>query len=196
MCMINAMASTIKRYLWAAALSFLGMVGICVLIHPSTLATYEYGISEFGAIRATQIPFFVGFVATATFFALVAWRLRADRFLSIVFLLTAFYLIAIAATSYPVNRLWYDLHWCIVIALGFNVLITMARRAKSKSIDKTDYALAAIFIAVTIISFLPILRHIPVLRSFVLREVIGFISSFWFLGRTALRATDNEVSSA
>jgi len=190
------MILTIKRYLWGAALSFMGMVGICILMHPGTLATYEFGISEFGAIRATQVPFFIGFAATAAFFSLIGWRLRGDRFLNTVFLITAFCLIGIAATSYPVNRLWYDLHWCIVIALGFNVLTAMVWRAKSRSISKADCVLAAIFIAITVISFLPILRHIPILRSFILREVIGFITSFWFLGRAALLAVEDRDKPA
>jgi len=188
------MTDTIKRCLWGAALSFLGMVGICIFIHHSTLATYEYGISEFGAIRATQLPFFLGFAAAAVFFGFIAWQLRVDRFLSKVFLIASLCLVGIAITSYPINRFTYDLHWCFVVALGLDVLTTMAQQAKSKPLGSIDYVLVVVFITITIISFLPILRHIPILRSFILREVIGFIAAFWFLGRAALSAAEDKAN--
>jgi hypothetical protein len=50
----------------------------------------------------------------------------------------------------------------------------------------TDSVLATIFVATTIISTLPVVRDIPIFRDFILRELICFISSFWFLGKAAL----------
>lgn len=181
---MEVMTTTIRRFFAGAAISFFTMVGLCLVIHPAILRDYQYGISQFGAIGATQIPFFVGFAMTAAFLGLIALKLRArSKFLSTIILVAVFCLLAIAITSYPINRLTYDLHWCFVIALILNICIVMIQHIRNGSSTKQDYILAFIFALTTIISILPLVHHIPVFRNFVLRETIIFASSFWFMSR-------------
>jgi hypothetical protein len=118
------MTSDIKHYSLGAIISFLGTVGICILIHPNIFHYYGYGVSEFGAIHDTLVPFFLGFAATILFLALIALRLRSTaKALSLIFLLAASCLAGIAITSYPFNGFTYDLHWCFVILLTL-VIVT------------------------------------------------------------------------
>ncbi len=161
-----------KRYFIGAAISFFGMVSLCLTIYPSILHNYQHGISQFGAIRTTQIPFFLGFAITAAFFGLISRHLRViSRFLSAVFLVATLCLICIAVTSYPINRFMYDLHWVFVILLIFDVVVAMTWHIKKDLLPSwTDYMLAFIFMGTTIISILPIIHHIPFFRNFVLRE--------------------------
>lgn len=182
------MTNDIRHYFFGAAICFLGMVGICVLVHPDVFRYYGYGVSEFGTIHDTLIPFFVGFAGTAFFLTLIALSLRpANKFLSTIFLLVAATLCGIAITSYPFNRFTYQLHWCFVILLTLVISTEMARQLRIAAMATTDYVLVVIFFATTIVSILPIVRDIPIFRDFILRELLAFVSSFWFLGRAALR---------
>jgi len=59
----------------------------------------------------------------------------------------------------------------------------MTWHVKNGSPTRQDYGLIFIFTATTIISILPLIHHIPFFRNFVLREIIIFASSFWFISR-------------
>jgi len=187
--MIGVMNRGITYGFIGTAISFLAMLGICVAIHPEVFHYYGYGISEFGAIHSTLIPFFCGFAATVIFLIVIALKLRqTNKILSAVFLLAALCLAGIAITSYPFNRLTYDLHWCFVSLLALVIVSGIVWRLRRGQVSLVDYVLALVFIATTIISILPIVRDIPIFRDFILRELICFVSSFWFLYRATLSA--------
>jgi hypothetical protein len=181
------MTPNIKRSLYGAGASFLAMVSVCVALYPHIFRNYQYGISEFGAIHRTVIPFFIGFAATVFFLARIAFLLRtADKLLSYSFYWAAFCMGGIAATSYPIDRLWYDLHWVFVGMLVLGILAAMGMLIKRRTTSGLDYLCMALFLATTFISILPVVHDIPGVRQFIPRELLGFVSSFWVLGRAAM----------
>ena len=180
----------IKRNLYGAALSFLAMVAVCIALYPQVFRNYEFGISEFGAVHRTLIPFFLGFAATVFFLVQIALLLRTkDRLLGWSFLWVALCMSGIAVTSYPIDRVWYDLHWFFVIMLTLGIVVTMVLLVKRRNVEWLDYLFMALFLIATVISILPIVHGIPGVREFIPRELLGFVSSFWVLARAALRVS-------
>jgi len=177
----------IKRSLYGAGASFLAMVGVCIALYPHIFRNYQYGISEFGAVHRTHIPFFIGFAATVFFLVRIAFLLRtADKPLSYLFCWVAFCMGGIAVTSYPIDRLWYDLHWVFVGMLVLGILAAMAMLTKRHAAGRLDYLLMTLFLVTTFVSILPVVHDIPGVRQFIPRELLGFVSSFWVLGRAAV----------
>ncbi len=184
----------IKPNLYGVAVSFLAMVAICIALYPQIFHNYEYGISEFGAVHRTLIPFFLGFAATVFFLVRVALLLRAtDQLLSRSFWWVAVCMGGIAVTSYPVDRIWYDLHWFFVGMLTLGISLTMAMLIKRHKVTQLDYLFIALFAAITVISILPVVHDIPGVREFIPRELIGFVCSFWMLGRGVARRGHSQL---
>lgn len=191
------MAQDIKHNLYGVGVSFFAMVAVCIALYPQVFRNYEYGVSEFGAIHRTLIPFFLGFAATVFFLVRTALLLRTkDRLLSWSFLWAALCMSGIAVTSYPIDRAWYDLHWFFVIMLTLGILVTMVLLIRRHSVERLDYLLMALFLATTVISILPVVHDIPGVREFIPRELLGFISSFLVLGRGAINARGSSLSPA
>jgi len=184
------MLNSLKDYLRAIAICFLGMVAVCIALHPSIFRYYGYGISEFGAVHATVIPFFVGFAATVYFLTRIGLSLRkASRFLGTAFLVLAACLSGIAITSYPVNRFIYDLHWWFAGALVLTILVTMIWQLRSGESKILDYVLAMLFLFVTVMSGLPHITSTPIFGDFLLREMVAFAAAFWFIVRVVVTHT-------
>ncbi|HSX07738.1 MAG TPA: hypothetical protein VLG11_02495 [Candidatus Saccharimonadales bacterium] len=178
------MHKSLKNYFRGAAICFLGMVIVCISLHPSVFKYYGYGISEFGAIHATVLPFFIGFAATIYFLIRIAITLKAlSQFLSTTFFVSAICLSGIAVTSSPMSRFTYDLHWWFAGTLTLNILMTMVWQLRRGMTKTLDHLLAAVFLVTVIVSLLPHAQAIPIFGDFILRESIGFIASFWFLMR-------------
>jgi hypothetical protein len=179
----------IKRCLTGAGMSFLGMTGICLLLYPEILRHYEYGVSYFGSVSATAIPYYLGFGITILLTALAGQKLMAvNRLLGWFFYVFAACMTGVAATSYTLNSDVYAAHWGFVIALTLCLLAAIAWLVKHGGLQWLDYALMGLLVVTIVISVLPIVHHIPVVRIYILRELAGFICALWLLGRAAVTA--------
>lgn len=178
----------IKRCLVGAGLSFLGMATICMLIYPQVFQHLDYGVSYFGSIRTTFIPFYLGFALTITFTALVAKRLMTlSKPLSLAFWSFAVCMTGVAVTSYSLNHTVYATHWGFAIALAICILTATIWLITQERLMRLDYVLAGLVIVTIFISALPVVNDIPIVKVYIPRELLVFICSLWLLGRASLR---------
>jgi hypothetical protein len=70
-------AAFIKRCLLGAGISFLSMAIVCILLYPEIFRHYEYGVSYFGSVSKTFVPYYLGFAATIIFTLLIARQLQS-----------------------------------------------------------------------------------------------------------------------
>lgn len=178
----------IKRCLIGAGISFLGMATICVLLYPQVFQHPDYGVSYFGSVHATFIPFYLGFALTITFIVLLAKRLTTlSKPLSLAFWSFAVCMTGVAATSYSLNHTVYATHWGFAIALALCILtatIWLMARGRLKGLD---YAVVSLIIGAIVISALPVVNDIPIVEFYIPRELLVFVCSLWLLGRSALK---------
>ena len=178
----------IERCLIGAGISFLGMAAICTLLYPQVFRHPDYGVSYFGSVHLTFIPFYLGFALTIIFTALAAKRLMMlSKTLSLAFWSFAVCMTGVAATSYSLNHTVYATHWGFAIALAICILtatIWLIVRGRLKGLD---YAVAGLIIVTIVVSALPVVNDIPIVEFYIPRELLVFICSLWLLGHAALK---------
>lgn len=180
----------IKRCLISAGISFVGMAAICILLYPQVFQHYEYGVSYFGSVSTTFIPYYLGFGVTIALIALVAGRLRRfNKTLSVLFYIFAVCMTGVAVTSYSLNHAIYATHWGFAIALTIFILAAIYWLMRQGGLARLDYVLIALVVVTVVISALPIVHSIPGVRIYIPRELIVFVGSLWLLGRAALKAS-------
>lgn len=180
-------ALLIKYCLVGAGVSFLAMAAICMMIYPEVFRHYDYGISYFGSVPSTLIPYYVGFTLTVTFVVLVAKRLwRIDRPLSGAFWAIAIFMVCVAASSYTLSGFMYALHWVFAALLVACILVTIFWLVWRSGLSWLDYALASLVVCTVVISGLQVVHNIPIARAYIPRELLVFVCSLWLFGRTAL----------
>lgn len=173
----------------AAAVSFVGMVAVCMALYPKVFQHLDNGVSYFGSVRATFIPYYLGFGLTITCIAVIAARLRRlDRALSAVFWSVVVCMSGVALTSYSLNHTVYALHWAFAIALALCILGACFWLVGRGNLAKLDYLLVGLIVTAIVISALPVVGHIPVVKVYIPRELLIFLCSLWLLGRAALKA--------
>lgn len=174
----------IKRCLVGAGVSFLSMAAVCMLLYPEIFQHYEYGLSYFGSVPITFIPYYLGFGTTIILTVLVGWRLRScAKTLSAFFYTFAICMTGVAATSCSLNHAVYTIHWGFAIALTVCILATIYWLVKQGGLSRVDYVLIVVVITVIAISALPAVNNIPVVKVYILRELVVFAGSLWLLGR-------------
>jgi hypothetical protein len=186
------MSPIIKRYLIGAGISFMAMAAVCMLIYPEVFQHYEYGVSYFGSVSKTFIPYYLGFALTIMFVGLVALKLRHFNDKTITPLRLAFWTIAIcmtgvAITSYSLGHMVYAIHWAFAIALTLCIVAIAVGLLVQGGLSNADYALITILFITIILSALPLIHHIPYFRVYIPRELIVFSSSLLLLSRATLR---------
>lgn len=193
---MNSVRSTIKQYIIGAYASFLGMAAICSLIYPEVFDKYEYGLSTFGSVWPTIPLYYLGFAVTIACLIAIILKLRhlgkSTLFMRYMLGASSIFMAGIAITSYSQTRGIYLVHVGFAVLLAIVQLILTVWILKQKHIGALDYVLAAGFVAIVVISVLPIVRHIPIIRSFPLRETLAFICALGIIGRAALRASSRD----
>src|SRR5690349_4757214 len=103
---------SLKNYLLLAGISFLSMAAVCMLLYPDIFQHYEYGVSYFGSVGITAIPYYLGFALTILFTGLAAKALQSDgrKQLSLAFWAFTICMVGIATTSYSINSAVYAVH--------------------------------------------------------------------------------------
>lgn len=178
----------IKRCLLGTGISFLGMAIVCILLYPAVFQHYEYGLSYFGSISITFIPYYLGFTLTIIFTLLVARRLQElSRPLSVAFYAFALFMTGVAVTSYSLSRVAYVIHWAFAVALTVCILVAIFWLLKQGNLTSTDYLLITTILVTVLVSALPIVQAIPIVKVYILREMLVFICSLWLLGRAVSR---------
>lgn len=181
----------IKRSAIGAYTSFLGMTAVCFLLYPEILDNYTYGISYFGSVPLTMIPYYLGFSGTIICLGIIAWQLL--RFwpqilpLVVAFWLGTVLMIGVAATSYSTSDSVFLIHLIICIGLTLNELIIAFWIITRRRADSIDLILGLILATTVLVSVLPVVHDTPILRSFPLRELVVFSSALALTGRAALR---------
>jgi len=192
-----AVHQIIKRCIIGAYASFMGMTAICFLLYPEILDNYTYGISYFGSVPLTMIPYYLGFSGTIICLGVIAWQLL--RFWPKVLpLVTAFWLgtafmIGVAATSYSTSDSVFLVHLVICIGLTLNELIIAAWVITRRDTEMFDIFLALVLVITVLVSALPVVHNMAILRSFPLRELIVFSSALALTGRAALRVATPKI---
>lgn len=183
----------LKQYFIGAGASFLIMAAACILLLPEIFEHHEYGVSYFGSVSSTSIPYYVGFAVTITFVVLIARELQqASKPLSRIFWAVAVCMAGVAATSYSLNDTVYAIHWIFAITLTVCILAAIVSVVKQGGLTVLDYVLISLVVATVIISSLPVVNNIPGVKFYVPRELIVFICSLWLLGRAALNVSGGK----
>ena len=186
----------IKRCLIGAGTSFLSMAAICMFLYSQVFQHPDYGVSYFGSVRATFIPFYLGFALTITFTALVARRLMTlSKPLSLAFWSFAVCMTGVATTSYSLNHAVYATHWGFAIALAICILTATIWLITHSRLAWLDYALAGLIVMTIIISALPVVNDVPIVKVYIPRELLIFICSLGLLGRASLKLPEHSKES-
>lgn len=164
------------------------MAAICMLIYPDIFRHYEYGVSYFGSVGATAVPYYLGFALTILFTGLVAKKLQSAgrKQLSLAFWAFTACMVGIAATSYSVNSAVYAIHWGFAIALTVCILGAIVGLTRRGGLALLDYVLISLIVTTVVVSTLPLVRSIPVVKIYIPREILVFVCSLWLMGRAAL----------
>ena len=161
-----------------------------MLLHPQIFQHYDYGVSAFGSVPVTSIPYYFGFGITIFLTALTARRLQsANRPLSVFFFAFAACMMGVAITSYSASDAVYAVHYGFVIALTICILAAIGWLVKQGGLTWLDYILMGLIIVTVVVSALPIVHSIPGVRVYIPRELTIFVCSLWLLGRSALKAS-------
>lgn len=186
----------IKRCIIGAYVSFLGMAVSCSLLYPQVFKHYVYGISTFGSVGKTAGLFILGFLGTIICMAVIAKELRKfERTLPLRAALWAgiVFMAGILVTSVGAYSQWhstYLVHVIFASMLAISQTLITLWVIRQKEVTILDYGLALGFIAIVIISILPLVGHIPGLRSYPLREALAFVCAMGLMGRASLRVVD------
>ncbi len=181
----------IKRCIIGGYASFLSMAAVCFLLHPQILDNYTYGISYFGSVPITMVPYYLGFAGTIACMLIVAWQLL--RFgqralpLQVGFALGSILMAGVAITSYSVSDTVFFIHLILCLGLVLNEAVLIFWIVLQKDASGLDYGLALLFAVTVIISVLPLIHDLTIIRSFPLRELIIFVCALGLAGRAALR---------
>lgn len=182
-----------RSCLIGAGISFLTMAIVCTLLYPEIFQHYEYGVSYFGSVSTTFIPYYLGFGLTITFVVLIArclWSISKP--LSIAFYAFAFCMAGVAITSYSLNDTVYAIHWAFAIALTVCILTTIFWLLKQGGLGLIDYILICLIVITVAISSLPVIHNVPVVKVYIPRELLVFACSLWLLGRAALKVSKTK----
>ena len=164
------------------------MAAFCILLYPQVFEHLNYGVSYFGSVRTTFIPFYLGFSLTITFTVLLAKRLAAlSKPLSLAFWSFAICMTGVAASSYSLNHTVYVTHWGFAIALAICILTATIWLLTCRRLVRLDYALAGLLIVTIVVSALPVINDLPIVKFYIPRELLVFICSLWLLGRASLK---------
>ena len=164
------------------------MAAISILLYPEVFQHYSYGVSYFGSVQLTFIPYYFGFGTTIILTVLVAWRLRpCNKTLSTFFYTFAACMTGVAATSYSLSHAVYATHWGCAIALTVCILAAIYWLIKHGGLQRLDYILIVLVVGTVVVSALPFVNSIPVVKVYIPRELIVFTGALWLLGRAALR---------
>jgi hypothetical protein len=186
----------VKRCIIGAYASFLGMAAICSLIYPQVFKHYVYGISTFGSVSKTFAFFTLGFVGTIICMTVIAnelRRLEQTLLLRMALWAGVVLLAGILVTSLGTDSQWHSTYlvhvvFASMLAISQTLITLWAVRQKEAAI--VDYGLAIGFIVIVVISILPLVGHIPGLRSYPLREALAFVCAMGLMGRASLRIVD------
>ena len=123
------MGRGIVRDLLFSQVSFFACLGICLLISPTLLfERNEVGVSNYGVMAATAVPFTIGFLLCAMFIAMAArltprHPLPLGRFRHALFALGGLLLLVLASTyPYKINVELKDAH---IVAGGLLISFEM-----------------------------------------------------------------------
>jgi hypothetical protein len=191
----------ITRCIIGAYASFLGMAATCSLLYPQVFDHYAYGISTFGSVGRTAPFFILGFLGTIICMAVIAKELcKFERALPLRIALWAgiVFMAGILVTSVGAYSQWhstYLVHVIFASMLAISQTFITLWAVQQKGATVLDYGLALGFIAIVIISILPLVGDIPGFRSYPLREALAFVCAMGLMGRASLRAVDAGKST-
>lgn len=184
---------TVKIYLSVASLSFIGMMALCILLYPQIFKHADYGLSAFGVVTVTRIPFIIGFTLTSVAMVLIGRLLSpCSQQLAKAFWSFGVLLFCIAISSLPSGSVAYYTHWFLVLCLTLCIVATMVSVIRLGGLSLLDHVLLCILSMALVASAVPFIYHLPYIKLFLPRELLVFICSLWLFGRAALRQVKVE----
>lgn len=178
----------IRRYLIIAFVTFLGAAGICMLIRPDLFDHPDYGLSFFGSIRATLVPYTIGLLTVVYCLWSIAKLLKPykqARPLRLGFLFGAGCLLGITLTPMALHPIVWWTHIAISIVLMFSQIAVTVWVLCRKESTWIEYIIGALFFAGGIATVLS--GTWPgILGVYTLGELVVFTTSILLLGRAAL----------
>jgi len=185
---MSAAYRRVRAYLITACLVFMGSSIVCMLIRPDLFDHPDYGISFFGSIRATLVPYTLGLLTVVYCLWATAGELKAyqhARGLRTGYLFGAACLLGITLTPMALNTFVWWTH----IAISFILLVSQVAVTvwvlRQKHTTWIDYLIGAVFFGSGIATVLS--GTWPgILGVYAIGELIVFNSSILLLGRAAL----------
>ena len=184
----------VRLYLITAWVTFMGSAVICMLIRPDLFDHPDYGLSFFGSIRATLVPYVIGLLTVAVCLWLIAKErtgYKKARLLRIGYLFGAGCLAGIILTPMALHPVvwWTHIGVSLVLLVSQNVVTVWVLRQKDA--NWIDYLTGAVFfmsgIAMVLSGTWP-----GILGVYAIGELFVFSSSIVLLGRAALRVVSHQ----
>lgn len=178
----------IRRYLILAFTVFMGSSLICMLIRPDLFDHPDYGISFFGSIRATLVPYTLGLLTVVYCLWAIARELRPypyARLLRLGYLAGAACLLGIVLTPMALHPVVWWTHIGISFVLLVSQIVVSVWLLLHKEATWVDYLIGFFFftggIATVLSGTWP-----GILGVYTLGELVVFTTSILLLGRAAL----------
>lgn len=118
----------VTRYLLFSQLIFFGSMLTCLMLRPSVVRA-NVGVSEFGTVGRTLVPYMTGLLLTSYFMARAAHRLdhhqRRQVILADWLLAIAILIIAVSLTPYSIGSLFDTVH-VVITGIAFALEIGLA----------------------------------------------------------------------
>ncbi|HET8709722.1 MAG TPA: hypothetical protein VFL85_05615 [Candidatus Saccharimonadales bacterium] len=155
------MTSAAIRYLIYSRLCFFGAIGVCILISRAAITT-NVGISYYGAVSSTLVPYAAGFLLTCWFVVQAVLRIDTKRPAEkyMVRGLIALVVLMIAVLAIPYDRGFW-IYW-LHVALGTSLFLVEMAMAIWMSLrvqgDAVNRGLFALMSAAGIVSALSLVR--------------------------------------
>jgi len=139
----------VRRYLIISLVSFIGSCAICISIRPDLFDHPDYGISFFGSIAKTLIPYVLGLLITAWCLRGIARELRpfpSTKPLRGALLLSALLLVCIVLTPMALSPAVFWSHIAISAILGLTQIAMVVWILLRSDPGPIDYLLALVLL--------------------------------------------------
>lgn len=179
----------VRMYLITAFTAFFAMSIICILIRPDLFDHPDYGLSFFGSIRNTLVPYIAGLLTIVYCLWAIARELRPFKQADVlrrIYIVGAATMLGIVLTPMALHPVVWWTHIAIGFVLLFNLLFATAWILLRKGTPLLDYLIGAALLAsgtVTVLSG----TWPGVLGVCALGEMGVFATGVLLLGRAALR---------
>lgn len=178
----------VRTYLIVAFVVFMTSSFICMLIRPDLFEHPDYGLSFFGSIKKTIVPYMLGLLTVVYCLWSISKEIKHAKHarpLHLGFVVGAGCLLGITLTPMALHPIVWWTHIAISVVLEISMISVVVWILLQKEATWIDYIIGALFFVAGVATFLS--GTWPgILGVAALGELVVFATSILLLGRAAL----------